>query len=67
MGNVKVVAIAPYSDFKARKLIFNSNGNNEIEENAEDIIDSADDVVDSYDVNIEKNVGDKDAEEEEVI
>lgn len=43
------------------------SGNNEIEENAEDIIDSADDVVDSYDVNIEKNVGDKDAEEEEVI
>lgn len=32
LGNVKVVAIAPYSDFKARKLIFNSNGNNEIEE-----------------------------------
>ena len=43
------------------------SGNNEIEENAEDIIDYADDVVDSYDVNIEKNVGDKDAEEEEVI
>lgn len=43
------------------------SSNNEIEENAEDIIDSADDVVDSYDVNIEKNVGDKDAEEEEVI